>query len=143
MAIVMIRTILLYLLITLALRIMGKRQLGELQPSELVTTILVSNIATLPVEDTGIPLLAGIIPIFTLMCFEVFTSYIVLKNKRIRRVVAGNPVIVIRDGQIRQQELEKLRLNIDDIMAQLRAQNIFDIREVSFAVVETTGSLSV
>ena len=143
MAIVMIRTILLYLLITIALRIMGKRQLGELQPSELVTTILVSNIATLPVEDTGIPLLAGVIPIFTLMCFEVFTSYIVLKNKRIRRVVAGNPVIVIRDGQIRQQELEKLRLNIDDIMAQLRAQNIFDIREVSFAVVETTGSLSV
>ena len=103
MAIVMIRTILLYLLITIALRIMGKRQLGELQPSELVTTILVSNIATLPVEDTSIPLLAGVIPIFTLMCFEVFTSYIVLKNKRIRRVVAGNPVIVIRDGQIRQQ----------------------------------------
>ncbi len=143
MSIVMIRTILLYMLITFALRMMGKRQLGELQPSELVTTILVSNIATLPIEDTSIPLLSGIIPIFTLMCFEVFTSYAVLKSKKLRRIVTGNPVVVIKDGRIRQQELRRLRLNIDDIMTQLRMQNIFDIREVAFAVVETTGSLSV
>ena len=143
MAIVMMRAALLYLIISFAMRMMGKRQLGELQPSELVTTILISNIATLPIEDTGIPLIAGVIPIFTLMCFEIFMSCIVLKSKRMRRLVAGNPVIVIRDGEIQQQELKRLRLNIDDIMTQLRTQNIFDIGEVSFAVVETTGSLSV
>jgi len=143
MTIVMLRTAILYLIIILALRIMGKRQLGELQPSELVTTILISNIATLPIEDTGIPMTVGIVPIFTLMCFEVFTSFLVLKSRKIRKIVTGNPVIVIRDGKIQQQELERLRLNVDDIMTQLRSQDVFDIEEVSFAIVETTGTLSV
>ena len=143
MTIVMIRTAILYLIIIFALRIMGKRQLGELQPSELVTTILISNIATLPIEDTEIPMAVGIVPIFTLMCFEVFTSFLVLKSKRARQIITGNPVIVIRDGKIQQKELERLRLNIDDIMTQLRTQDVFDIEEVSFAIVETTGTLSV
>ena len=141
--IVMIRTAILYLVIIFALRIMGKRQLGELQPSELVTTILISNIATLPIEDTEIPMTVGIVPILTLMCFEVFTSVLVLKSKKARQIITGNPVIIIRDGKIQQKELERLRLNVDDIMTQLRTQDVFDIEEVSFAIVETTGTLSV
>src|SRR5699024_4709883 len=125
--------------IVFSLRIMGKRQLGELQPSELVATILVSNIATLPIEDTNIPLLAGIVPILTLVSFEVILSSITLKSRMARKIVSGNPVIVIRDGRIDQKQMRSIRFSIDDLMEELRTNSIFDIRDVAFAIVETTG----
>lgn len=143
MSIVMVRTVVLYIVIAFSLRIMGKRQLGELQPSELAVTILISNIATLPIEDTNIPLMSGLIPILTLMSFEVLVSYFVLKNKRLRSLIVGNPVVVIRDGNLNQSVLRELRLNLDDLMTQLRLQGVFDIRDVSVAILETTGMLSV
>jgi uncharacterized membrane protein YcaP (DUF421 family) len=122
---------------------MGKRQLGELQPSELVVTILVSNIATLSIEDTNIPLLGSVLPIFMLVSCEVIISVISLKSSRFRRLVSGNPRILIRDGILDQTEMKNLRWSLDDLMEQLRMNGCFDIREVNFAVVETSGMLSV
>lgn len=143
MLIVFIRVLLVYSLIIASLRLMGKRQLGELQPSELVVTILVSNIATMSIEDTNVPLLGGIIPILSLVCFDVIVSAITLKFKTARRIISGSPRIIIRDGVIDQEELHELRFTIDDMMEQLRGSNIFDLRDVAFAIVETTGQLSV
>ncbi len=143
MLIVFIRAILLYLLIIFALRLMGKRQIGELQPSELSITILISNMATLPIEDSNIPMLMGAIPILALVGFELLLSAATLKSKRLRKVISGNPVIVVREGEIDQKELKRLRFSIDDLMEALRENGIFDIREVHYAVVETTGQVSV
>ncbi len=142
MGVTVLRTVVLYSCIVLALRIMGKRQVGELEPAELVITILVSNIATLSIEDTNIPLLGSILPIFTLVCCEVLASVLMLKSRAARRFISGNPCILIRDGILDQKEMRALRWSIDDVTEQLRAQGIFDIRDVSFAVVETAGTLS-
>ncbi len=143
MLIVFIRAILLYLLVIFALRIMGKRQLGELQPTELVITILISNIASLPIEDTSIPMVTGAIPILVLVAFELYISNISLKSRSFRKFISGSPVIVVANGVINQKALHELRFSIDDLMESLREQSIFDIRDVSYAVVETTGGVSV
>lgn len=140
---VFIKTVILYALIIFGLRLMGKRQLGELQPTEFVITILISNIATLPIEDVDIPLLTGILPILTLVCCEVIMSALSLKSRRARKFLSGSPKIIIRDGVIDQKELKSLRFSIDDLMEQLRQNSIFDIADVAFAIVETTGKLSV
>lgn len=138
-----VRTVMLYLLIIAGLRIMGKRQIGELQPSELVVTILISNIATLPIEDVNVPLLGSVVPILTIVCFEVFLSGLTMYSKKARRLFCGSPKMVIRDGKIMQQTLWDLRFSVDDLTEQLRTAGYFDINEVQFAVVETTGNLSV
>ena len=133
MLVVFIRTLILYAIVVVGMRLMGKRQLGELQPSELVITILISNIATLPIEDTSVPLLSGAVPILTLMCFEVILSYIAMRSLRLRTFICGTPRIVIREGHIDQQELKTLRYSVDDLMEQLRANGIFDVQEVDLA----------
>ncbi len=143
MLVVFLRTLILYGLVVLGMRIMGKRQLGELQPSELVTTILISNIATLPIENTNVPLLSGAVPILTLMCFEVILSFLSMKSRRFRTFLSGTPRLIIRNGEIDQQELAKLRYSVDDLMEQLRVNSVFDVQQVEMAVVETTGQLSV
>lgn len=143
MFIVFIRVLIIYALIILSLRLMGKRQIGQLQPSELVVTILVSNIATMAIEDSNVPLVGGIIPILTLVSFDVIISALALRYKKMRRIVSGTPRVIIRDGKIDQQQLKELRFTIDDMMEELRGKDIFDIRDVAFAIVETTGSLSV
>lgn len=143
MAIFFLRTLILYVVIIFSLRIMGKRHLGELQPSEFVVAIMISNIATLPIEDTNIPLLAGIVPILALVSFEVITSSIGLKCNWMNKLISGNPIIVIRDGEIDQQKMRELRYSIDDLMEQLRSKEVFDISDVAYAIVETTGQLSI
>lgn len=143
MFIIFLRTILLYIVIVFSLRVMGKRQIGELSPTEFVITILISNIATLPIEDSNIPLTAGIIPILTLVAFEVLISALILKCGRVRRLVSGSPRVVIRDGKIDQKEMKELRLSIEDLMEQLRSGGCFNISDVAFAIVETTGKLSI
>lgn len=143
MIIVLIRTIVLYIVVICSVRLMGKRQLGELQPSELVITILVSNIATLSLEDTDIPLLQGILPVLALVCLEVLSSWVLLRSVRLRRLISGSPRILIRNGQIDQQMLRTLRFSLDDLMAALRASGVFSVAEVQFAVVETNGAVSV
>lgn len=141
--IVLIRAILLYLLIIFCLRLMGKRQLGELQPSELVITILISNIASLPIEDNSIPMTMGVTPIIVLAAFELITSSISLKSKRFRTLVSGRPMVIIRNGEIDQAAMRKLRFSIDDLMESLRAQSVFHLEDVQYAVVETTGKVSI
>lgn len=137
------RTVILYSVLIFGVRLMGKRQLGELQPTELVTTILISNIATLPLENVDTPLFMGLLPILTLVSFEVFLSSIGLKWRWARRMFSGTPAVVIKGGVIDQKKLHQLRYSADDLIAQLRSQNVFDPGEVDFAIVETNGSLSV
>ena len=142
MLIVFIRAIILYIVIIFSIRLMGKKQIGEFQPSELVITILVSNIATLPIEDLNIPMLMGIIPILTLVSLDVIMSMATLKSRFLRRVVSGSPKIIIRDGVIDQQMIKDLRFTVDDLFEALRGEGIFDISEIQFAIVETTGNIN-
>lgn len=143
MLIVFIRAIVLYAVIIISIRLMGKRQLGELQPSELVVTIMLSNIATLPVEDINIPMTAGIVPVFTIVCLDVIISYVSLRSRKARKIVSGSAKIIISDGVIDQKVLKELRFSPDDLMASLRGAGYFDIEDVQFAIVETTGKISV
>lgn len=142
MLIVFIRAIILYIIIIFAIRLMGKKQIGEFQPSELVITILVSNIATLPIEDLNIPMLMGIIPILSLVSLDVIMSMATLKSRFLRRIVSGSPKIIIRDGKIDQKMIKDLRFTVDDLFEALRGEDIFDISEVQFAIVETTGNIN-
>ena len=143
MSIILIRSLILYLLVIFAVRLMGKRQLGELQPSELVITILVSNIATLPIEDVSIPVIVGVTPILSLVCFEVIMSWLILKFPNLRKIVSGSPKVIISNGKIDCHTLSELRLSVDDLMTALRGGDVFDLSEVQYAIVETTGSFSV
>ena len=143
MFIVLFRTVIIYILIIICLRIMGKRQLGELQPTEFVIAILISNIATISIEDTDIPLLSAIVPIITLMSSEVLLSAAAMKSSRAQVAISGNPVVIIRDGKLDQQRMRELRFSIEDLMSQLRINGVFDIREVGWAIVETNGKLTV
>lgn len=143
MLIVFLRAVVLYVLIIIAVRLMGKRQIGELQPSELVVTILVSNIATLPVEDVSIPMIMGIVPIFTFVSLDVFMSQLAMKSRKLRRLFSGEPKVIIRDGKIDQQTMRDLRYTVDDLTESLRGCSVFELSEVQLAVVETTGKISV
>ncbi len=142
MLIITIRTILLYILIVFSLRLMGKKQLGELQPSELVTTILISNIATLALEDSSIPMLMGVVPILMIVCLDVIMSGIMLKSRKIRKIISGTPKVIISNGIIDQAQLKNLRYTIDDVAEAMREQGIFDISQVQYAVVETNGKIN-
>ncbi len=143
MSIVLIRTLILYITIIISVRIMGRRQVGELQPSELVVTMLISNLASQPMEDRSLPLTIGIIPIITLVCLEVFTSYILKNSPFLRKTICGSPQVIIRDGKIDQKVMKELRFSVDDLVEELRLNNVFDFTEVDCAIVETTGELSV
>ena len=143
MTVTFLRTMILYIVIVIAVRIMGKRQIGELSPTELVITILISNIATLPIEDTNIPMSAGLVSIFALVACEVLVSGLILKNVKMRKIISGSPRVLIRDGVIDQKQMSSLRLSIDDLTAQLRGQGCFDVSQVAYAIVETTGKLNI
>lgn len=143
MSIVFIRTLILYIIVIFGIRLMGKRQVGQLQTSELVTTILLSNISILPIQETSIPLIYGVVPLLSLICFEVILSFICMKSAKTRNIISGRPQPIINNGIIDQQLLVELRMSIDDLMSQLRQQQIFDIRDVELAILETNGSLSV
>ncbi len=143
MTIVLIRAFILYFVVMFSVRLMGKRQLGELQPAELVITMLISNIATLALEDIDIPLLHGVLPILALVCFEIIASCLSLKFVKFRKWISGTPKILIHHGIIDQNMMKNLRFSIDDLMTALRMNGIFHLEEVQFAVVETNGNVSV
>jgi uncharacterized membrane protein YcaP (DUF421 family) len=143
MIILSIRTFIVYCLVAVFIRIMGKRQLGELQPGELVITILISEIAAAPITDIQKPFLHSLIPLMLLVSFEIISSLFNLKSVKFRTVIEGNPVTVIRNGEVQQKQLKRLRFTINDILAALRQKDIFDIEDVEFAVIETNGTLSV
>ena len=122
---------------------MGKRQIGELQPSDLVVTLLISQIISIPIQDTDIPLVNTIIPIFLLVGFEILTSVLNMKSIKFRSFMQGNPVIIINDGVLNQKLLKDLRFTIDDLLEALRQKDVFDISQVQYAIVETNGQVSV
>ena len=137
------RTIILYFLIMVGLRLMGKRQIGELEPSELVLTMMISDLATVPMQDFGIPLLAGVIPILTLLSISMLLSQISLRHLRFRAMICGTPSVLIRNGELQQDAMRRNRLTVDELLEALRGQGISDLREVKYAVLETSGQLSV
>ena len=143
MVISIIRTCLLYLIILIAVRIMGKRQISEMQTSELVIMLLMSNIATIPMQDTEQSMLSGVVPIMILLVCEILLSYLMLKNTRVRKLVCGKPVVVINNGRIDQKAMCELRMSTEDLMEQLRQKDIFNIDDVAFAIVETNGMVSI
>ncbi|MCD7846535.1 MAG: DUF421 domain-containing protein [Oscillospiraceae bacterium] len=143
MLIVFIRGIMVYFLVIFATRVMGKRQLGELSPSELVITILISNIATLAMEDPEASLITGVVPILTLVCLDILASFAALKSRKLRHVISGRPKVIISNGKLDQAVMKELRFTVDDVCSALRNSGVFDIDEVQYAVVETTGTISV
>lgn len=143
MLVLVFRTLILYLLVVGAMRIMGKRQIGEMQPSELVVAIMISDLASVPMQAIDIPLLSGVVPVLTLLVGEVTMSFLCLKSKTARRCITGEPSIVVYKGHINEGELERLRFNLNDLMEQLRLSGCPDIADVQVAVLETNGQLSV
>ncbi len=143
MLISVLRTLILYGFIILAIRLMGKRQISDLQPSELVVTLVISDIASLPMQNTSQPLLSGIIPVLVLVSIEIATSFVMLKSRKIRKLICGTPVVVIKDGKLLQSEMRRLRLTTEDLFAQLRQQDIFTLDDVQYCIVETNGTVSV
>lgn len=125
------------------MRIMGKRQIGQLQPFELVIAILIADLAAVPMQNTGIPLINGVVPIITLLLAQVSISFITLKSEKARAIICGTPNIVIENGKIREDELKRMRFDLNDLIEQLRSKNVYNISDVEFAIMETTGHLSV
>lgn len=143
MTITFLRTIILYLLVIIALRAMGKRQIGELSPAELVITLLFSELATIPMENPGTPLIYGIMPILTLLLLEILISSVFLKNRWIRKLTVGRISILISNGEINQKEMYRLRLTLDELLEELRIKGFLDISNVKYAILEASGELSV
>ena len=142
MAIVIIRTLIIYFSLLLVLRLLGKRQLGEMELSEFVVAALIADLAAPPLQDMGIPLINGLIPILILFCCEVLIAGLSLKSIRLRSLVFGKPSLLIVHGQILQREMYKNRFTLDELMQELRAQGITDLNAVSYGVLETNGKLS-
>ena len=143
MATAFFRTVILYMVLITGLRLTGKRQIGELEPNELVLTMLLSDLAAVPMQDFGIPLVNGLLPITVILCLSVLMSQLSLRNVRFRSLVCGEPTVIIRHGEIQQQAMGRNRLTIDELMEELRCQGVTDLTTVKYAVLETSGQLSV
>ena len=137
------RTILLYLALFGAVRLMGKRQVGQLEPSEFVVAMLLADLAAIPMQDSSLPLLSGIIPIATVVGLELVLSYFVMKSVVFRKFLCGKPVILIDNGKILQENLRRTRYTLDELTSHLRQHDVLDLRSVQFAILETDGNLSV
>lgn len=142
MLIAMLRTLLLYLVLVLTVRLMGKRQIGEMEPAEFVVTMLIANLAAIPMQDTAIPLFTGLIPILTILGMELVLAVLTLKSIRVRRLFCGKPVILMENGKILERNLKKTRVNLDELTMHLREKDIFDLTSVKYAILETNGQLS-
>ncbi len=143
MKILIVRTLIIYLCVLFAMRLMGKRQLGELQPSELVSTILISNLASISIESPDVPLLASLVPLFLIAAIELLNGIISYHIPAYTTLMSGRANTIIRDGQINQTILRRIGLNTGELLEALRNKDIFDLNEVSYAIIETNGSLSV
>lgn len=143
MSIIMIRTLILYVLVIVALRVMGKREIAQLQPFELVVLLMISDLAVIPSENVGIPLLSGIIPILVLLAANLTLAWITLKSEKVRDIICGTPSILIRRGKILEKELRKNCYNLTDLLEELRIKNVPNIADVDYAVLENNGELSV
>ena len=138
-----IRTLFLYLVLILSIRLMGKRQIGQMEASEFVVTMLVANLAAIPMQDGAIPLFSGAVPILTVLGVELVLSALSLRSMKIRKLLCGKPVILIENGNILQQNLRKTRVTLDELTGHLREKDVLDLRSVQYAILETNGNLSV
>lgn len=143
MVIAFLRTIILYVFIIAGIRLMGKRQVGELEPSELVLALLIADLAAVPMQDFGIPLLTGLIPILTLLCLTMALSVLTMKSVKFRAILCGRPSIIVENGKLRQGEMRKNRFTLDELMEELRMKGVTDLSTVKYAILETNGQLSV
>ena len=143
MGIVFLRTVIIYAALLLAMRLMGKRQIGELELSELIIAVLISDVAAHPLQDIGIPLMNGLLPVITLFCFELIMAGVIVKSPRAKMLLCGKPSFLIVKGVICQEEMERNRFSLDELAEQLRAQGIMDISKVEYAVLETDGKVSI
>jgi len=140
---IFLRTLILYSVVVLTMRLMGKRQIGQLEPYELVIAVMIAELAAVPMEDKGIPLINGFIPILTLLFLQVLISYIALKSLRFNAFMDGVPSIIIRNGHIDEKELERNRINLVELLGQLRAKGYPNIADVEIAILETSGEISI
>ena len=138
-----LRTILLYLTMIVVIRVMGKRQIGQMEPSEFVVTMMIANLATIPMEDDGIALFSGLVPICVILGTELVLSFLNLKSSKIRKLLCGKPVILIENGKVLQQNLRKTRISLDELTGHLREKDVLDLKSVQYAILETNGNLSV
>lgn len=139
----LVRTVILYLFIIIGVRLMGKRQVGELEPSELVMSLIIADLAAVPMQDYGIPLLTGLIPILGLLALTMILSVLTMKNLKIRTLLCGRPSIIIRQGELVPAEMNRNRLTVDELLEDLRAKGYTDPSQIYYAVLETNGQLSV
>ena len=138
-----LRTVILYLTLIFSIRMMGKRQIGQMEPSEFVVTMLVANLAAIPMQDAAIPLYSGLVPILTVLGLELVLSGLIMHSVLIRRLFCGKPVILIDNGKILQENLRRTRVTLDELTGHLREKDVLDIRTVQYAILETDGNLSV
>jgi len=143
MAIIIIRTLIIYFTLLVMMRLLGKRQLGEMELSEFVVAALVADLASHPLQDLGIPMINGLVPVLTLFCCEVFISWSAMRSIRLRALLFGKPGVLIKDGQIIQKEMEKNRFTSDELMQELRNQGCMDISKIKYAILETDGRVNV
>ena len=143
MQIALVRTVFLYAVVIAVMRTLGKRQIGELEPSELVITILVSELAAVPMQNSGLPLAAGLVPIAVLFSLGILTSVLTLKSPWLRKLFYGKPSVIIRKGEFVQGEIRRLRLSADEISEELRLQKITEIKRVKYGIIETNGQMSI
>ena len=139
----LMRTLILYILIIAGVRLMGKRQVGELEPSELVLSLIIADLASVPMQDYGIPLLAGVVPILALLALTMMLSVLTMKSVRFRALLCGRPSVVVREGVPDQREMARNRLTVDELLEELRGQGYPDLSAVQYAILETNGRLSV
>lgn len=138
-----LRTLILYLLLILVIRLLGKRQVGQMEPSEFVVTMLVANLAAIPMQDAALPLHSGLIPMLTVLGAELVLSALSLRSITLRRLLCGKPVILIENGRVLQGNLRKTRVTLDELTGLLREKDILEISGVQYAILETSGNLSV
>ncbi len=143
MIVTLLRTIILYILIVAGIRLLGKRQVGELEPTELVLALIIADLASVPMQDNGIPLVDGVIPIIVLLCLAMIMSVLMVRSVKFRALLCGRPSIVIAQGRLKQEELRRNRLTVDELMEELRAKGYTDLTTIQYAVMETNGQLSV
>lgn len=143
MGVTMIRVTIMYILIIVCIRLMGRRQVGELQTTELVITILLSEIVSMSIENNELPIANTITASLLLVAFEILSSVICMKSEKIRKLLQGNPIKIIDNGVLRQKEIKNLRLTLDDVLESLREKDCFDISQVQYAILETNGKISI
>jgi len=140
---ILLRTLLIYLVVLALIRLMGKREIGQLSAFDLVVAIMIAEVAVFPMEDLETPLYVSLIPVFTLVGAEIFFSFLCLKNSTIRRMINGSPTVIVFRGKIMEKEMRKLRYSVNDLLEQLREKEVLDLADVEYAILENSGELSV